>query len=107
MLEVALDRLPEDESCLFTAFGRRPNTFWLLLMSRKKAFDMLPLPGQAESAGSRPSAELPPCSVGAEPDLHGCTTTLSNMLKTIQEKKRLLEGRIDSMIDCRTACFIA
>ena len=62
MLEVALDSLPEDVLS--------PRTFLPVSTSRDRALDMLPLPGHAESAGSRFSAAFLPCSPGAEPALH-------------------------------------
>ena len=66
MLEVALDRSREEDPS--------PRAFLPVSTSLENVADNLPLPGRAESAGSRPSAEAWACSLeGAEPTLHkGC-----------------------------------
>lgn len=68
---MALDSCPEDGGW---SPERDPEpslkTFLLVWTSLVKAFDMLPLPDHAESAGCKLSEQLPPSSSRSEPALH-------------------------------------
>ncbi len=82
---MALDSLPED--------ALSPSTFLPVSTSRDRALAMLPLPGHAESAGSRFSLGFLPCSPGAEPALHEGARNVRECLARHERPLQQREGR--------------